>query len=255
MLIYDAFYRWCRDAVDETHDWVSHKPRRPGSPSAPDGGAAADPRGDLRALPALRPARLGRAGGADRDDQARAGRGRAMDQPGAFNRLLAIYQVLPGPEAHELCVHLGMMKRGRLGGILAGLGFMLPGFMLILALAWLYQRLNLQQPRDRRGLPGRPDRRDRADRTGGPPHRRACAGRQMAMGSGRCERGRFMVRRQFLDRSSGGRAILRVGRGRPPRPWRRPSPPSVWRLPFGFQLAMAASLADGRPSQCGPDRR
>ena len=27
MLIYDAFYRWCRDAVDETHDWVSHTPR------------------------------------------------------------------------------------------------------------------------------------------------------------------------------------------------------------------------------------
>ena len=66
--------------------------------------------------------------------------------PERFNRLLAIYQVLPGPEAHELCVHLGMMKRGRLGGILAGLGFMLPGFILILALAWLYQRLNLQQP-------------------------------------------------------------------------------------------------------------
>lgn len=28
MLIYDAFYRWCRDAVDETHDWVSHQPRQ-----------------------------------------------------------------------------------------------------------------------------------------------------------------------------------------------------------------------------------
>ena len=28
MLIYDALYRWCRDATDETHDWVSHKPRR-----------------------------------------------------------------------------------------------------------------------------------------------------------------------------------------------------------------------------------
>jgi rhodanese-related sulfurtransferase len=27
MLLYDAFYRWCRDAVDETHDWVSHKPK------------------------------------------------------------------------------------------------------------------------------------------------------------------------------------------------------------------------------------
>ncbi len=66
--------------------------------------------------------------------------------PERFNRLLAIYQVLPGPEAHELCVHLGMMKRGRLGGLLAGIGFMLPGFILILALAWFYQRLDLQQP-------------------------------------------------------------------------------------------------------------
>ncbi len=25
MLLYDAFYRWCRDATDETHDWSSHK--------------------------------------------------------------------------------------------------------------------------------------------------------------------------------------------------------------------------------------
>ncbi len=32
-----------------------------------------------------------------------------------FNRLLAVYQVLPGPEAHELCVYLGMRARGRLG--------------------------------------------------------------------------------------------------------------------------------------------
>jgi rhodanese-related sulfurtransferase len=28
MLLYDALFRWCRDAVDETHDWVSHQPRR-----------------------------------------------------------------------------------------------------------------------------------------------------------------------------------------------------------------------------------
>ena len=25
--VYDALYRWCRDATDETHDWVSHRPR------------------------------------------------------------------------------------------------------------------------------------------------------------------------------------------------------------------------------------
>jgi rhodanese-related sulfurtransferase len=28
MLIYDALFRWARDAVDERHDWVSHKPRK-----------------------------------------------------------------------------------------------------------------------------------------------------------------------------------------------------------------------------------
>ncbi|HTI31956.1 MAG TPA: chromate efflux transporter [Sphingomonas sp.] len=55
-----------------------------------------------------------------------------------FNRLLAVLQVLPGPEAHELCVHLGIVARGRLGGLLAGLGFMLPGFVLMLAAGWFY---------------------------------------------------------------------------------------------------------------------
>ena len=60
-----------------------------------------------------------------------------------FNRLLAVMQVLPGPEAHELCVHLGMRARGRLGGVLAGLAFMLPGFLLMLALSWLYFRMDI----------------------------------------------------------------------------------------------------------------
>lgn len=64
---------------------------------------------------------------------------------GRFNRLLAIYQVLPGPEAHELCVHLGIVAGGRRGGLAAGLGFMLPGFVLMLALSWLYFRLDLTQ--------------------------------------------------------------------------------------------------------------
>jgi len=63
---------------------------------------------------------------------------------GSFNRLLAVMQVLPGPEAHELCVHLGIRAKGRIGGVLAGLGFMLPGFILMLALAWLYTRLKIE---------------------------------------------------------------------------------------------------------------
>lgn len=60
-----------------------------------------------------------------------------------FNRLLGVIQVLPGPEAHELCVHLGVTARGRIGGLLAGLGFMLPGFVLMMALAWAYVRFDL----------------------------------------------------------------------------------------------------------------
>ncbi len=59
-------------------------------------------------------------------------------EPARFNRLLAVLQILPGPEAHELCVHLGMIARGRIGGLLAGLGFMLPGLLLMLLAGWLY---------------------------------------------------------------------------------------------------------------------
>ena len=60
-----------------------------------------------------------------------------------FNRVLAVYQVLPGPEAHELCVYFGTIARGRIGGLLAGLGFMLPGLLLMLLLSWLYVRYGI----------------------------------------------------------------------------------------------------------------
>lgn len=55
-----------------------------------------------------------------------------------FKRQLAVYQVLPGPEAHELCVYFGRLRGGKRGGLLAGLGFMLPGFLLMLGLSALY---------------------------------------------------------------------------------------------------------------------
>jgi chromate transporter len=61
----------------------------------------------------------------------------------AFRRTLAVYQVLPGPEAHELCVYFGRLRGGRLGGFVAGLGFMLPGFLLMLALSIAYVEANL----------------------------------------------------------------------------------------------------------------
>lgn len=66
--------------------------------------------------------------------------------PEKFNRVLSIYQALPGPEAHELCVYFGMMAGGRPGALLAGLGFMLPGFFLMLALSWFYVAYGISSP-------------------------------------------------------------------------------------------------------------
>ncbi len=63
-----------------------------------------------------------------------------------FNRVLAVYQVLPGPEAHELCVYFGMLSGGRVGAILAGLGFMLPGFLFMLLLSWFYVAYGITSP-------------------------------------------------------------------------------------------------------------
>jgi chromate transporter len=63
-----------------------------------------------------------------------------------FNRVLGVYQALPGPEAHEMCVYFGMSAGGRLGGVLAGLGFMLPGFILMFAISWFYVTYGMSIP-------------------------------------------------------------------------------------------------------------
>jgi len=55
-----------------------------------------------------------------------------------FNRVLAVYQALPGPEATELACYFGLLSRGRLGAVLAGLAFLLPGFSLLLLISWVY---------------------------------------------------------------------------------------------------------------------
>jgi chromate transporter len=71
-----------------------------------------------------------------------------VDQEGwvdeeTFKKTLAVYQVLPGPEATELCIYFGRLRAGRLGGVLAGLGFILPGFLLMLAFSVAYVELDL----------------------------------------------------------------------------------------------------------------
>ena len=65
-----------------------------------------------------------------------------------FRKTLAVFQVLPGPEAHELCVYFGRLRGGRAGAFLAGLGFMLPGFLLMLGLSVLYVEAGLDDSLD-----------------------------------------------------------------------------------------------------------
>jgi chromate transporter len=56
--------------------------------------------------------------------------------------------VLPGPEASELCIYFGRIRGGKLGGFLAGAGFVLPGFVLMLALSVLYVEADLARHLD-----------------------------------------------------------------------------------------------------------
>ena len=55
-----------------------------------------------------------------------------------FNRVFAVYQILPGPEAAELCMFFGCLSGGRWGGLAAGLGFVLPGFVLMVVASYIY---------------------------------------------------------------------------------------------------------------------
>jgi chromate transporter len=46
--------------------------------------------------------------------------------------------LLPGPEAQQLAIYIGWLLNGTLGGIAAGVLFVLPAFFLILGLSWTY---------------------------------------------------------------------------------------------------------------------
>ncbi len=63
-----------------------------------------------------------------------------------FRRALAVCQVIPGPEAHEMCCYIGVIRAGPLGGIAAGLGFMMPGLLLMLAVSAAYSSIDLAHP-------------------------------------------------------------------------------------------------------------
>jgi len=57
-----------------------------------------------------------------------------------FVRALNFCHVLPGPEALQLVIYVGYKKAGYWAGILAGVLFILPGYLTLTALAWIYVR-------------------------------------------------------------------------------------------------------------------
>ncbi len=60
-----------------------------------------------------------------------------VDEP-RFLNALNFCMLLPGPEAMQLATYLGWMTHGIRGGLVAGTLFVLPGFISILALSYLY---------------------------------------------------------------------------------------------------------------------
>ena len=81
----------------------------------------------------------------------RTGRGRCGDEPGSgrkqgwltqehFMDLLATTNLIPGANVVEMAVHTGYVRAGWPGLIVAGIAFIVPAFVVSLALGWTYVR-------------------------------------------------------------------------------------------------------------------
>lgn len=55
-----------------------------------------------------------------------------------FLHALNYTMVLPGPEAQQLATYIGWLMHGTLGGIMAGVLFVLPSLFILIALTWIY---------------------------------------------------------------------------------------------------------------------
>src|SRR5688572_13183124 len=65
---------------------------------------------------------------------------RWIDEP-RFLHALSYCMLLPGPEAQQLATYIGWLLHGTRGGLVAGLLFILPGFVSILGLSIVYAEL------------------------------------------------------------------------------------------------------------------
>lgn len=61
---------------------------------------------------------------------------------GKFLHALSHCMLLPGPEAQQLAIYIGWKLHGRLGGVVAGMLFVLPSMFVILALSLIYVKFS-----------------------------------------------------------------------------------------------------------------
>jgi chromate transporter len=63
---------------------------------------------------------------------------RAWVSEAEFREGVALAQLSPGPLAAQLCFYLGWLRGGVAGAALSGLAFVLPSFLIVVALGWAY---------------------------------------------------------------------------------------------------------------------
>jgi chromate transporter len=58
----------------------------------------------------------------------------------AFLDLVGAVNLIPGPNSTEVAIHIGRMRAGTPGLMVAGAAFILPAFVIVAAIGWAYQR-------------------------------------------------------------------------------------------------------------------
>lgn len=57
-----------------------------------------------------------------------------------FTDGLAICEMLPGPASTQMGIYIGYVRAGQIGALVAGLAFIAPAFLIVVALSWAYFR-------------------------------------------------------------------------------------------------------------------
>ncbi|PZO35782.1 MAG: chromate transporter, partial [Shackletoniella antarctica] len=61
-------------------------------------------------------------------------------QEDQFLEGVAICEMLPGPASTQTGIYIGYLRAGQLGALVAGMCFIAPAFLIVLALSWAYFR-------------------------------------------------------------------------------------------------------------------